>query len=374
MDLSRINCVICNKSKLKNIYNLENVPISLSCSKEIIKNKSNMSFSQCENCKTIQLDRLIELKLLYSESHNYTSVGETWNNYFNLFNTKIKTLIENKNILEIGCPSGKICLKNNNYNKWFIIEPNKNNNILFNDKIIFIETFFDENFIFNENIDIIIHSHLFEHIYEPNKFLKKCYDILPENGEMIFGVPNMQYLVENNICLYLGIFFEHTIFLNKENITYLLNNNGFDLIEIIDYENHSTIYHVKKNITEKKYTIDIKIKDYYCHFFCVLNDYKLFINNCNCIIEKTKKDVFIFSASYNTQFLLSMEININKIKGILDNCNEKQNKYLYGFELLVYSPEIIKNNNCIVILKNGYYFEEVFKQLKKMNPEVEIIY
>jgi hypothetical protein len=40
---------------------------------------------------------------------------------------------------------------------------------------------------------------------------------------MFFGVPNMQHFTETNICPFLGLFFEHTIFLNKENISYLLH-------------------------------------------------------------------------------------------------------------------------------------------------------
>lgn len=63
---------------------------------------------------------------------------------------------------------------------------------------------------------------------------------------MFFGVPNMNYFTESSICPFLGIFFEHTCFLNKENINILLNNNNFEIIECIDYENHSILYYCKK--------------------------------------------------------------------------------------------------------------------------------
>ena len=173
MNINRNNCAICSNT-LKHIYVLENVPIQLSCT---ITNTdyqySNMSFSQCISCNTIQLDHLIPLDLLYSNSHNYVSVGEVWKGYFQLFNHNLNAIINNKNILEIGCPSGKLALSHNNYKKWYIVEPNKNKSIDFNEKIIFIESFFDENFIINERIDIIVHSHLFEHLYDPNIFLKK---------------------------------------------------------------------------------------------------------------------------------------------------------------------------------------------------------
>ena len=373
MIIQRLFCAICD-NKLNKIFSIDNIPISLCCSYEINTNRSIMSFAQCEKCNTIQLDKLIELKLLYSESHNYTSVGEIWDKYFLLFNSKIKNMIKDKTILEIGCPSGKICLKNDNYNKWYIIEPNKNKDIVFNENIIFIESFFHENLVIEESIDIIIHSHLFEHIYDPNNFLKKCYELLSEGGEMFFGVPTMQHFAETGSGLFLGIFFEHTIFLNKENITYLLNKNGFSICEIIDYENHSTIYHVKKNNIINKIDIEpFYIENFYENFISGFNKNIEFINKCNSIIENTTKDVYIFGASYSTQILLSLGINTQRIKGILDNNKEKQNKYLFGRELLIYGPEVINNKECVVILKMGSYSNEIYKQLKTINNTLEIL-
>jgi predicted SAM-dependent methyltransferase len=371
MNIFRKKCVICN-NLLKNIYTIDGMPINLCCVENNLNYKyDKLSFSICINCNTIQLDNLIPLNMLYQTSHNTLSVGKTWENYFNLFIEKLENVIDNKIILEIGCPSGKIATKCNNYNKWYIVEPNKNKEIIFNDKIIFIENFFDDNFKLDNKVDLIVHSHLFEHIYYPNNFLKKCNEMLNDNGEMIFGVPNMQYMVDNT--LFLGIFFEHTIFLNKENITYLLNKNGFEIIEIIDYENHSTIYHTKKNNIKNKIN-EFKIQNYYNNFFNLFNEYNLFIEKCNLIINNNlNKDIFIFGASYNTQILLFFGLNKN-IKGILDNCREKQNKYFYGTQLIVYSPDILlHNDDAIVILKNGYYSNEIFSQIKKINYNIDII-
>jgi 2-polyprenyl-3-methyl-5-hydroxy-6-metoxy-1,4-benzoquinol methylase len=334
---------------------------------------ANLNFSQCEKCNTIQLANLIPLNILYNKSHNLTSFGKLWEGYFNVLIEKIQTNIDKKNILEVGCPSGKIALNCKNYNKWYIVEPNKNDSIKFNDKIYFIQKFFDSNFTINDNIDMIIHSHLLEHIYEPDVFLKKCYELLNDEGEMIFGIPNMQYLADNELCLFVGVFFEHTIFMNKENITYLLSKNGFDVLEIIDYVNHSTIYHVKKQKIIRVCNSEIKIKNYYNDFIKCIDTYKLFINKCNLIISNTNKPVYIFGASYNTQFLLSMGLDIKYLTGLLDNSIEKQNKYLYGFDLLIYSPEILLYTDCIVIIKNSYYVNEIKDQLLNLNNNTQIL-
>lgn len=370
--MNRETCIICY-SQLNEIFLLDNFPIKLSCTDNPVINYSKLSFSQCVNCKTIQLDKLIELSILYSDSHNYTSIGKIWENYFKLFIDKLKPIIIDKNILEIGCPSGKIAMNLDNYNKWFIVEPNKNNSIIFNKNIHFIESLFDTNFSIDTEIDIIIHSHLFEHIYLPNEFLEKCYEILKDDGEMIFGIPNMEYFTEAIATPFLGIFFEHTVFLNKQNVSYLLNNNNFEILEIIDYEKHSTIYHCRKK-NKSNIIVNTKITDYYNNFMYSIDVYNTFVNKCNNIIKNTNKDVFIFGASYNTQCLLALGIDNTKIKGILDNCKEKQNKYLYGYKIIVYGPEVLfDNTDCIVILKNGYYIDEIKEQLLSINKNMTII-
>lgn len=382
MNIVRIQCAICSNIQLQHIYDLPNFPINLSCidvNVPYMPRYNGLSFAQCSVCNTVQLDRLIPLDVLYEKSHNFKSVGKVWDAYFATFVAKLFPLIPNKTILEIGCPSGKLAQQMNHYDKWYIIEPNRNMSIQFNAKIQVIETFFDADFELthyseiNRPIDIIVHSHLFEHIYEPNAFLQKCYEILSIGGEMIFGVPNMEYLSTADLSLFLGIFFEHTIFLNKDNITYLLNRNGFDIIEIIDYANHSTIYHTRK-CEMPIGTIEPKIiSNYLDTFFAVIDKYLQFITKCNDAITTTDKDVYIFGASSNTQILLSMGLIANKMTGILDNCIEKHDSYLYGFDLIICNPEIIRSKDCIIILKNGYYVNEIMNQIQNLNPNTEII-
>lgn len=378
--INRTKCAICNND-IKNIYSLNNVPIKLAC---ILQNKQSenpktaeLSYSQCINCHTIQLDKLIPLDQLYSESHNYVSVGNTWENYFKTFVEILQPHIIDKNVIEIGCPSGKIAQRLFDFKNYTIVDPNKNPNIVLNDNMFFDQTFFDENYKPDKQIDIIVHSHLFEHIYEPNKFLNTCNNLLADNGVMIFGIPNMEFISNNALSLFSGIFFEHTIFLNKENVSYMLNNNGFEIIDIIDYENHSIIFHCQKKTNFKTSLLPNdfcgKITNYYHIFMRTIDNYKHFLNKTNDFISKTKKNVYIFGTSYNTQLLISLGLDISNIKGILDNCKEKQGRILYGYNLLIYDPSILKQSDSIVILKNGVYITEIQEQIKNINNDTVII-
>jgi 2-polyprenyl-3-methyl-5-hydroxy-6-metoxy-1,4-benzoquinol methylase len=368
--ITREECSIC-KSALHNIYSLNNIPVKLSCQNEFLTNKNKLSFAQCSECNTIQIDKLIPLEILYSDSHNSEIVGGTWTKYFKFFSDYVNPFVDNKNILEIGDPSAKIATLSNNYSKWIIIEPSRNNNIMFNEKIQFIDGFFDDSFQINTQIDTIIHSHVFEHIYDLHSFLKKCYEILDVDGNMIFGIPNMEYIKTQNLSPFLGIFFEHTIFLNRENVTYLLETNGFEIIEIVDYLNHSIIFNTKKS--KPKMIQNIKITDYKEEFFESLNSYKIFIEKCNIIIKNNNKKSYIFGASYNTQYLLALGLCEENIHGLIDNSKAKQNKYFYGFNIKILSPSILENEDAIVILNNGVYNNEIEKQILLINNNTIII-
>jgi len=345
------------------------MPIKLCCTETPEIKTSPMSFSICDICNTIQLDKLIPLDILYSSSHNTVSVGKVWEGYFNSFCEKAENLILKKNVLEIGDPSGRIANRLDGYKKWYIVEPNKNESVCFKENICFIEGFFDDNLIIDCSINMIVHSHVFEHIYNPNEFLKKCYDLLSYEGEMFFGVPNMEYIANEGLAPCLGIFFEHTIFLNKENISYMLEKNGFKIIEIMDYENHSLLFHVKKYIKQSNIQV-LFMNNKSAKFMDSLVNWQEFVNKC---IIYNNYNIYLFGASYNTQYLLSLGLSKINISGILDNCIQKQGKYLYGYNLKIYNPEIVKDNKCIIIIKNGYYTDEITSQLKNINVESTII-
>jgi predicted SAM-dependent methyltransferase len=377
INIIRDTCALCN-GILKHIYEIKNVPISFSIIHNIDDEcvNSDLSYYYCESCNSIQLNKLIPLDILYKNAHNYNIVGKVWENYFKLFISLLNDNINNKNILEIGCPSGKLALSSDNYNKWFIVEPNIKDELFVNNKnIILIKEFFSNKLKIDDNIDLIVHSHLFEHIYEPRIFLIHCFNILKEKGKMIFSIPNMEYILENNLSLNGGVMFEHNIFYSRSNLVKLLESSGFQILNIIKYENHSIIFETEKSISSSiiKYNIDT-------YGINVLNTliennkiYDKFINSCKNKLLNETRPIYLFGASYNNYLLLINGLNDINIKGILDNCLEKQGKYLYGFKHLIYSPEILKTQNAVVIIKNGYYSNEIISQINNINPNTFIL-
>ena len=89
----------------------------------------------------------------------------------------------------------------------------------------FIKGFFDDKFIFDREIDTIIHSHVFEHVYYPDEFIKHISNFLEEGQKLIFSIPNMEEMLKRKYTNCLN--FEHTVFITEPYIDYLLSKHGF---------------------------------------------------------------------------------------------------------------------------------------------------
>jgi hypothetical protein len=93
------------------------------------------------------------------------------------------------------------------------------------------------------------------------------------------------------------------------------------------------------------------------------------------MIENCDYPVYLFGAHIFSQYLLKSGLNGSVIVNILDNDQKKQNKRLYGTNLTVESPEILRNvKNPVVILKAGFYNEEIKSDIiNNINPKTTFL-
>ncbi|MFA7677228.1 MAG: methyltransferase domain-containing protein [Candidatus Omnitrophota bacterium] len=73
--------------------------------------------------------------------------------------------------------------------------------------------------------DLIVFSHILEHLNEPGRILKEAASKLNEKGLIFADVPNQDYLFKENV-------FPHLLFFDKISLEGLFKINGFDLIDI----------------------------------------------------------------------------------------------------------------------------------------------
>ncbi len=364
--------IIFGKKDLELLYSIKNMPAKMGSTS---KNKDSdthldMDFYISEGSGMIQINPLLPLDFLYENGHGAGTTGQTWDVHHNEFSEFLNNF-NFKRILEVGGGHGKLSSINLQSNKftetWTILEPSLDDHQeLTDDRIKYIQGFFslDIKNKFND-LSAIVHSHLFEHLYDPIQFLDDAFSILNKEGLVMMSVPNLKYMLNNNHAN--AIMFEHSYYASEEYIEYMFLSKNFELLKKKYFKNHSIFYCFKKKIRQNKEQI-LKPDQYALNkklFLNYINHIKEMVSQINIKKNKfSKNQTFIFGAHIFSQILLSMGIDEKKIFCVLDNDSKKINKRLYGTSLKIESPEVLRNiNEPCIILNAGNYNQEIKKQI-----------
>lgn len=367
--------IITGSNDLEELHSIKTYPIYMGCVNQNFGSdiRVEQTWQISRESGIIQLKKLVPLEILYANHHNSGAVGKTWIDHHQKF---AEFVLKNdpKNVLEIGGAHGilaKKCLSKINI-PWTILEPNPNP--VKDCKANFIKGFFDKEFVIDSSVDTIIHSHLLEHLYDPLEFFKDL-SKTKLSTKLIFSIPNLNEMLKRKYTNCLN--FEHTIFITEPLIEFLLSSHGFEFIEKKYFkEDHSIFYNCIK--TDKSKTISLP-KNYYQINKSIFNEYinyhENLINNLNSEIKKNKSKIFLFGAHIFSQYLLEFGLDFSNIECILDNDKEKQGKRLYGSNLFVKPPAILRDiKKPLIILKAGTYNNEIKKDIiENINPEAIFI-
>ena len=366
----RTKDIITQNEDLELIFTYKDFPVLMTCTNQdqSLDVKSNLEFAISKSSGMIQGLNLADIDFLYSEAHVSGVLGNIWKNHHESFAEFIHKY-NRKNIIEIGGQHGILFNSYKDLNedfKWTIIDPDPTDDI--DSEVNVIKGFFDEDTIIDPESDCIVHSHFFEHLYDPNKFLKQIAHVL-DGKMMIFSTPNLDQWFKNNYSQTLT--FEHTYLFNEYYVKKLLNQNNLEIVDMKYYCNeHSIFYAIKYNPNVKP----IEDEDYYLENKTA---YLKFVQHKNEIVKNInkfsiKEKVYIFGAHVNTQFLVNLGLDTNNIKCLLDNSEFKQNKRLYGTDLLVKNPSILlKDEEAVVIVDTGKYNEEIILNLLDKYPKIK---
>jgi hypothetical protein len=370
--ITRTNSIITGGNNLELLYELESFPVFIGCTSKPFEDDvfANMTWMICKDSGMIQLQSLLPLDLVYSEFHS-EAIGSIWKMHHEEF-CKFINKYSLGNILEIGGSNGLLAQKyQSNFRSnsfWTIIEPNPS--YKGNDSIKVIQDFFDEEVIISD-VDTIVHSHVLEHLYDPNILLKHIFSSLPKSGKHIFSIPNLRLYLEQKFSN--AINFEHTYFLTEYFTDYLLNISGFEIIEKYYFGEHSIFYSTEKKLEMGKPTIKNCYAENRQLYLNMIEFYDSEVKKINDRITSFDGEVFLFGGHIFSQFLLHRGLNNNRIAGIIDNSTLKHDKRLYGTHLIVHSPMILKDkSNVAVIVKAGQYQAEVLDQLFRINDKIKI--
>ncbi len=372
--INRNKCAITNMEDLEPLYSFEKFPVFMGCMKQGREKDLlfDMDWSISKNSGLIQLSELLPLDVLYPESHGAGCIGKLWLEHHQSFAKFINTYNPN-GVVEIGGAHGILSKEYQGYGEieWTIIEPNPTP--IEGVKAKFIKGFFDDTFVFEDDYDTIIHSHVFEHIYEPDTFVKHLSEFMVDGKNLIFSIPNMQVMLDRKYTNCIN--FEHTVFLTEPYIDYSLAKYGFR-IDKKEYfmDDHSIFYGAVKDSSIKPIELDNKLyeknKKLYLDY---VSYHEELVKELNEKMRDSTNPVYLFGAHVFAQYLIAFGLDTKKIICLLDNDLNKHDKRLYGTDIQVQSPKTLKEiENPIVILKAGVYNDEIKKDiLNNINIKTE---
>jgi 2-polyprenyl-3-methyl-5-hydroxy-6-metoxy-1,4-benzoquinol methylase len=370
--IKRTKCCICDADELVDFRTIPDFPVYMGVSE--LPQSEDIFLDQiwilCDSCKTLQLGELVPLTQLYSNNHHTEVVGDTWARHHFAFSEFIE-LAPGDRVCEIGSAHDHLAtliLDNGIDVEYLSVEPDPTR---MDPRVEHIRDFAENQLEKIAECNVVIHSHVLEHVYNPRLFLNNLSSVMKENERMYVSFPNIaQLLAQFGVN---GLNFEHTYFLSKRIFLKLIGYSGLTVNRYKEFEKHSYFFElVKKDMkNEPEYE---KVDDEHEAFNRLWDGLQEFVDSTILELERTTSPTYIFGAHIFSQALLSLGLKKSPIQGILDNSVGKQGKRLYGSKNQTYAPDEIKNLPEVnVILRASHYQDEIKRQLLSVNPRVNII-
>lgn len=143
--------------------------------------------------------------------------------------------LKQERVLDIGCATGAFlrALEYLDYTSFEGIEPSKWSVDFINQNYNYeVKNDYFNPTLFNNKFNLIFAWDVIEHVPDPDEFVRDITKILEKNGYVFFNTPNHDSLsrkiLKNGWPFYLKV---HLYYFNDKSINYLMEKNGFQLIE-----------------------------------------------------------------------------------------------------------------------------------------------
>lgn len=275
---------------------------------DIVENiwENNKNVYECSNCKLYFIDEpsQSEIEFLYNSDfyarnnniiYKFIDAKMKYARALNRFNY-IKKFIkktDNLNVLEIGASNGLLLsiFKKENFNV-FGYELNENAR---KDALKKYDIKMKDDFLKDKNIDknkynIVIMSHILEHFTNPKYILNSVHNFIGGGVNDILFIeipytPNYKIVSKDDMKIFFET--EHTVHFNEKNISLLMKECNFKILDICYNEYNINDNNLKKNIWLGKF--DFKSSINFLYFIS-----KICFNPKNAFIDYKISDNFNF--------------------------------------------------------------------------------
>lgn len=258
MKLENINCPICNSKKNYKILFKKNFKASDLNTKIFsarrLPDKIHYQIAKCNKCGLVRstpvadishLNQLYEKSLLTYDDE-IKSLTAT---YLNAVKPILSRLPKTAKILEIGCGNGFVlkAIYDQGYKNVFGIEPSVDATAKAHKKIRknIVTDILKPGLFEKETFDFIFFFQTFDHIPQPDKFLKECFFLLKPKGKILSFNHNINSLSSKILGEKSPIIdIEHTFLYSPKTIRSIFKKNGIISNRIYSPKNTLSIKHL----------------------------------------------------------------------------------------------------------------------------------
>lgn len=366
----------------KLILDLGKQPVTNQFSKKHNKKskKYNLKLVQDLNTGIIKIEKPFPFKSL-TPKVKWIQYNEPEGHIKDLFNTIYKKhLKKNDKVLGLTYKDNSLIQKfKNNKIEANLLDPISDLGLNKNEGIETVQHKLDQSII-NKILkkygkqDIVIIRHIWEHVYNLNKFTSLIKQLVNEEGLFLFEVPDNSKLLKNSD--YTMIWEEHLFYFNK--YTFLNSLRQYDFFikytKKIIYPNEDVLIalvNCKKNVDQYKSKSELNKIIYLANNFKKnFNFQKKNIHKKIVKISKHSKKVILYGAGHlGISFILYF--NLEKyISLIVDDNLVKHNYYIPGAKIKILHSSKIKLSNDNHILISANQINENFMINKLINNNV----
>lgn len=275
---------------------------------DIVENiwENNKNVYECSNCKLYFIDEpsQSEIEFLYNSDfyarnnniiYKFIDAKIKYARALNRFNY-IKKFIkktDNLNVLEIGASDGLLLsiFKKENFNVFgYELNENARKNALKKYDIKMKDDFLKDKNIDKNKYNIVIMSHILEHFTNPKYILNSVHNFIGGGVNDILFIeipytPNYKIVSKDEMKIFFKT--EHTVHFNEKNISLLMKECNFKILDICYNEYNINDNNLKKNIWLGKF--DFKSSINFLYFIS-----KICFNPKNAFIDYKISDNFNF--------------------------------------------------------------------------------
>jgi SAM-dependent methyltransferase len=379
MNLRKLNvpynghCKSCGALHLDWLFTCAQIPAFLGVTKDYEHQYNdkfvNINWLQCCECGLIQTD-YSPGNDVYEVLHSH-AVGGTWELHRQEF---LKFINKRKfhSVLEVGPSCNPIARGVESYYSYYIdlmdcpFQTRKN------------EFYCKEDFLWGSlhtcagstmalgmpKFDIIIASHVFEHMNDPIRFINKCNRLLSPNGPrtVYLSIPDFESWFDNGYAN--AISPEHVIYPCK-NFFKRIGKNYNVRIRMEEFKGHSLFIEIDFSKPYEEvyygYGFHSPINEWF-------DDFTKYVLETEIKINRLSTDsCAIFGASHLSQYMLCMnKVVREKVKFVWDNSVSKHNLRLYGTGKFVKDKVHLEEVSHVIVPPSPYRCE-IIKQLEGYN-------